>query len=929
MPAQATATIALPPIVSDEAPDFVKRVTAVMLAGKGDLLPVSAFPVDGTWPTGTAHWEKRNLALRDPGLGRGDLHPVQQVRDGLPARGHPRQGLSDPAALAGRAGDLQVDRRSRRRISRATATRSRSRPRTAPAARCASRSARPRTSPTRATRRSTWRRRRRCARPSATTRVLPRAARGRPHARCALDVKGTQFLAAAVRVLRRVRRLRRDAVHQAADAALRRPRADRERHRLLVDLRRQPADHAVLRRTATAAARPGQLAVRGQRRVRPRHAARGRPARASRRASCCARSRRGRRRRSSTRSSAARQHDEAGSRRSASASAVLRGSCKASARPRRARLDRSPTTSCARASGSSAATAGPTTSATAASTTCSRRARTSTSSCSTPRSTPTPAASIEVHADRRGGEVRRGGQGDRRRRTSACWRWPTATSTWRTSPSARRTRRRVKAFAEAEAYPGPSLIIAYCHCIAHGYDLAYGAEQQKLAVETGYWPLYRYDPRRAARREPAQLDSRRAEGRPDRRSCATRRASAWSSSRTRSASRNWWRRRRATSGAARALLRAHGAARRGRARGPHSRPPRSQGRVTHDVVRHRGIFHGPVDPLSRAAARRTRSCPAPRRWWTTSTPCAGSRTPAPPRSSCTRSSRSRSRASDGARSTTSSRTPTPSPRRARSSRARRSSASGPTSTSSRSAASRRRSQVPVIASLNGITAGGWLRYARLIEQAGADALELNVYYVATDPAEDGADGRAAHHRHRPRGQAGGRDPGRREALAVLLVARPLRAPSSKRRAPTALVLFNRFYQPDIDAADARGRAARCTSPIRPSCCCGCAGWRSSRPQRRLDLAVTGGVHTPERRGQGGDGRRERRADGVGAAQARPASTSRTMRDELAHGWQEHEYASLAADARQHEPGALPRPGGVRARQLHAHPAELEGLTTPS
>jgi pyruvate-ferredoxin/flavodoxin oxidoreductase len=56
----------MPPIVSDRAPDFVKRVTSLMLAGKGDLLPVSAFPVDGTWPTGTAQWEKRAIALEIP-----------------------------------------------------------------------------------------------------------------------------------------------------------------------------------------------------------------------------------------------------------------------------------------------------------------------------------------------------------------------------------------------------------------------------------------------------------------------------------------------------------------------------------------------------------------------------------------------------------------------------------------------------------------------------------------------------------------------------------------------------------------------------------------------------------------------------------------------------------------------------------------------
>ena len=56
----------------------------------------------------------------------------------------------------------------------------------------------------------------------------------------------------------------------------------------------------------------------------------------------------------------------------------------------------------------------------------------------------------------------------------------------------------VQAFLEAEAYPGPSLIIAYSHCIAHGYDMAQGAAQQKLAVDSGVWPLFRFDPRRAA-----------------------------------------------------------------------------------------------------------------------------------------------------------------------------------------------------------------------------------------------------------------------------------------------------------------------------------------------------------------------------------------------------------------------------------------------
>ncbi|XHR28803.1 MAG: pyruvate:ferredoxin (flavodoxin) oxidoreductase [Chthoniobacteraceae bacterium] len=66
----------------------------------------------------------------------------------------------------------------------------------------------------------------------------------------------------------------------------------------------------------------------------------------------------------------------------------------------------------------------------------------------------------------------------------------------------------VKVFEEAESYAGPSLIIAYSHCIAHGYALSRGLDQQRLAVDTGIWPLYRFDPRRTAEGLPAlQIDS--------------------------------------------------------------------------------------------------------------------------------------------------------------------------------------------------------------------------------------------------------------------------------------------------------------------------------------------------------------------------------------------------------------------------------------
>jgi pyruvate-ferredoxin/flavodoxin oxidoreductase len=52
----------------------------------------------------------------------------------------------------------------------------------------------------------------------------------------------------------------------------------------------------------------------------------------------------------------------------------------------------------------------------------------------------------------------------------------------------------LKTILEAEAYPGPSIIIAYSHCIAHGYDMCHGLSQQSLAVKTGYWPLFRFNP---------------------------------------------------------------------------------------------------------------------------------------------------------------------------------------------------------------------------------------------------------------------------------------------------------------------------------------------------------------------------------------------------------------------------------------------------
>jgi pyruvate-ferredoxin/flavodoxin oxidoreductase len=67
----------------------------------------------------------------------------------------------------------------------------------------------------------------------------------------------------------------------------------------------------------------------------------------------------------------------------------------------------------------------------------------------------------------------------------------------------------IRAFLEAEAYHGPSLIIAYSHCIAHGINMAKGMDSQKAAVDSGHWPLYRYNPMLARQgKNPLKIDSK-------------------------------------------------------------------------------------------------------------------------------------------------------------------------------------------------------------------------------------------------------------------------------------------------------------------------------------------------------------------------------------------------------------------------------------
>lgn len=151
--------------------------------------------------------------------------------------------------------------------------------------------------------------------------------------------------------------------------------------------------------------------------------------------------------------------------------------------------------------------------------------------------------------------------------------------------------------------------------------------------------------------------------------------------------------------------------------------------------------------------------------------------------------------------------------------------------------------VPLIASLNGVTASGWLDYAKQIEQAGADALELNVYYIATDIDEpaDAVDRRTLDIVRAVRAAV-------KLPLAVKLS--PFHSALSnfarevERAGASGLVLFNRFYQPDIDVEALEAVPRLVLSD--PSELLLRLRWLAVLSgQRDLDLACSGGVHAAE------------------------------------------------------------------------------------
>ena len=266
--ASIVSSRAASPVVPDDAPDFVKHVTATMIAGRGDDLPVSALPADGTYPSGTSRWEKRNIADAIPVwspqlcIQCGNcvmVCPHASIRarlcdESLLADAPPRF-LSAPLAGRGFPG-----KRFTLQVSVEDCTGCQLCVEACPV-RSGDQGVDARTGDDTERRRDRRRR-------ASTFRLLRIAARG--------DVddgrRGARARGAgphtAVRVLGSVRRLRRDALPATAHPALRRSTAGRECHRVLVDLRRQSSDDAVVVQQGRTRARVGELAVRGQRGVR-------------------------------------------------------------------------------------------------------------------------------------------------------------------------------------------------------------------------------------------------------------------------------------------------------------------------------------------------------------------------------------------------------------------------------------------------------------------------------------------------------------------------------------------------------------------------------------------------------------------------------------------------------------------------------------
>ncbi len=277
------------------------------------------------------------------------------------------------------------------------------------------------------------------------------------------------------------------------------------------------------------------------------------------------------------------------------------------------------------------------------------------------------------------------------------------------------------AFREAEAYDGPSLIIAYSHCIAHGIEMSSGLDQQYRAVASGHWPLVRYDPVvRAAGENPFLLDSPRprislADYRY--RELRFRTPAPTPIPRKPSGCWGWPSRRSCGAGTSTRTWRA----------APPRTSPRTPGRRR----------DGPADDVSRIGHCATRSSRRRRRFRRASKAYGGWRAAGVgavvlyslfEEQVRREAERDAWLADAGTESFGESLSYFP---------ATAEGDPGPRRYLSLLERSVRAVDVPVIASLNGITPGSWAGYAQAMEDAGASAIELNIYYLPGDPKISG------------------------------------------------------------------------------------------------------------------------------------------------------------------------------------------------
>ena len=233
--------------------------------------------------------------------------------------------------------------------------------------------------------------------------------------------------------------------------------------------------------------------------------------------------------------------------------------------------------------------------------------------------------------------------------------------------------------------------------------------------------------------------------------------------------------------------------------------------------------------------------------------------------------------------------------------------------------------IPVIASLNGASGASWLTFSRIIEQAGADALELNLYEVVTDLSVPGA--AVEHELTHTVSEL-------KQILKIPIavkvspffaafgnVARQLDAAGAD-----GLVLFNRFYQPDIDTATMKPFPhVKLVDQCRPAVAPAMAG-DSSRPHP-ADAGRHGRRRDPRRRDQGAAGGGRRGADGLGHPEARTRVFHGHARGSRALDGATR-VPAIDGDARSGQPETDGRSGRVRTGELHSHAPELECVHAP-